>query len=631
MAEENGRFCVVCGKALTGRQEQYCSKQCKKKAERKRARGERPDAKYTKVCPNCGKEFVTDEKNRRKYCSDKCAQEWNRNRTRNAQNKRAEKLVIICAVCGKEFEGKSTQAKYCSKECRNAAMVEHNRKRHAAMRETPEGREKLREQRKKNRKPAQKRKKQEKTHQEQMTKVCAICGNEFETSSHSAKYCSDKCRRKAVVLGAKRYRERLLATPEGRAIDAQRRKKYAETQREKQGHKKRQSAKDRIKKCAHCGKEFTGRSGSKFCSEECRKAAINQERAAEKSKLNGRFCKICGKPLTGRQRTVCSVHCASRRHAEKTKQTAIKPQKAARVINKTARQQRKTDKQSKKKERFCKVCGKPLTGRQTAYCSKDCAKKRNAEKIKQAYYKPAPRICKNCGKEFASSKVRRYCSDKCKMAGIMKEKAAEKSKLNGLYCKVCGKPLTGRQRTVCSTVCASKRSKAALKQAKQQNEPQTQICPNCGKEFVVTPGRRYCSDECREAARAQRLDDRKNAPNGLFCKICGKPLTGIQSMFCSAECERKRGKADKKHIPGICENCGKAFEGSRVQHFCSKECKYAAIKRKKAEGKSKPNGLFCKVCGVPLTGIQRIFCSTRCENRYYRKQRAEREKENTKD
>lgn len=631
MAEENGRFCVVCGKALTGKQELYCSKQCKKKAERKRARGERPDAKYTKVCPNCGKEFVTDEKNRRKYCSDKCAQEWNRNRTRNAQNKRAEKLVIICAVCGKEFEGKSTQAKYCSKECRNAAMVEHNRKRHAAMRETPEGREKLREQRKKNRKPAQKRKKQEKTHQEQMTKVCALCGNEFETSSHSAKYCSDKCRRKAVVLGAKRYRERLLATPEGRAIDAQRRKKYAETQREKQGRKKRQSAKDKIKKCAHCGKEFTGRGGSKFCSDECRKAVINQERAAEKSKLNGRFCKVCGKALTGRQRTVCSVHCASRRHAEKTKQTAIKPQKAARVINKTARRQRKADKQSKKKERFCKVCGKPLTGRQTAYCSKDCAKKRNAEKIKQAYYKPAPRICKNCGKEFVSSKVRRYCSDKCKMAGIMKEKAAEKSKLNGLYCKVCGKPLTGRQRTVCSTVCASKRSKAALKQAKQQNEPQTQICKNCGKEFVVMPGRRYCSDECKEAARAQRLDARKNPLNGLFCKICGKPLTGKQSMFCSPECERKRGRADKKHIPRICENCGKAFEGSRVQRFCSKECKYAAIKQKKAEGKSKPNGLFCKVCGEPLTGIQRIFCSTRCENRYYRKQRAEREKENTKD
>lgn len=629
MAEENSRVCAVCGKPLTGRQERYCSKRCKKKAEHNRERGEQPDAKYTKVCPTCGHTFLTDKRNR-KYCSDECAKEWNR--TRYAQNKREEKKkpIIICAVCGKEFEGKSAQAKYCSEECRAAAWVKYNREKRAAMRETPEGREKLREQRKKNRKPAQKRKKQEKTHQEQMTKVCAICGNEFETGSHSAKYCSDKCRRKAAVLGAKRYRERLLATPEGCAIDAQRRKKYAETQREKQGRKKRQSAKDRIKKCAHCGKEFTGRSGSKFCSEECRKAAINQERAAEKSRLNGRFCKVCGKPLTGRQRTVCSVHCASRRHAEKTKQTAIKPQKAARVINKTARQQRKADKQSKKKERFCKVCGKPLTGRQTAYC-KDCAEKRNAGKTKKTHKEPALRICKNCGKEFVSSKVRRYCSDECKMAGILKEKAAEKSKLNGLYCKVCGKPLTGRQRTVCSTACASKRSKAALKQAKQQNEPQTQICPNCGKEFVVTPGRRYCSDECREAARAHRLDARKNAPNGLFCKICGKPLTGKQSMFCSPECERKRGRADKKHIPRICENCGKAFEGSRVQRFCSKECKYAAIKQKKAEGKSKPNGLFCKACGEPLTGIQRIFCSTRCENRYYRKQRAEREKENTKD
>ena len=553
MAEENGRVCAVCGKPLTGRQERYCSKRCKGKAERNRLRESRPKA--IKVCQNCGKEFVADPKNR-KYCSEECVQEQRKAQVlRYRVKKRAKKKkpVIICAVCGREFEGWNTGAKYCSDECRIVA------------------------------------------------------------------------RRSEVTT----------------------------------------------KICAYCGKEFTGRSGSKFCSEECRKAEINQERAVEKSKPNGLYCKVCGKPLTGRQRTVCSTHCASRRHAEKAKQTAIKPkkaargsvsnerickvcgkpltgkqrifcsdkckgveyykpQKAARAINKAARQQKKAEKQSGTKERFCKVCGKPLTGRKMSYC-KDCAEKRNAGKTKKTHKEPALRICKNCGKEFVSIKARRYCSDKCRSAGILKGKAAEKSKLNGLYCKVCGKPLTGRQRTVCSTACASKRSKAALKQAKQQNEPQTQICPNCGKEFVVTPGRRYCSDECREAARAQRLDARKKALNGLFCKICGEPLTGKQSMFCSPECERKRGRADKKHIPRICENCGKAFEGSRVQRFCSKECKYAAITQKKAEGKSKPNGLLCKVCGEPLTGIQRIFCSTRCENRYYRKQRAEREKENTKD
>ena len=599
MAEENGRVCAVCGKPLTGRQERYCSKRCKGKAERNRLRESRPEA--IKVCQNCGKEFVADHKNR-KYCSDECEKEGNRKR--HAKNKRAKKKkpVIICAWCGKEFVASHANTKYCSDECRIAAM----RGRYVRKAET-------------------------------ITKICQNCGKEFVADPKNRKYCSEECKKEQHKAQVLRYRMKKRAKKKKPVIIC------AVCGREFEGWNtgaKYCSAECRIvarrseattKICAHCGKEFTGRGGSKFCSDECRKAVINQERAAEKSKLNGLYCKVCGKPLTGRQRTVCSVHCASRRHAEKTKQTAIKPQKAARVINKTARRQRKADKQSKKKERFCKVCGKPLTGRQTAYCSKDCAKKRNAEKIKQAYYKPAPRICKNCGKEFVSSKVRRYCSDECKMAGIMKERAAEKSKLNGRFCMVCGKALTGRQRTVCSTVCASKRSKAALKQAKQQNEPQTQICKNCGKEFVVMPGRRYCSDECREAARAQRLDARKNPLNGLFCKICGKPLTGKQSMFCSPECERKRGRADKKHIPRICENCGKAFEGSRVQRFCSKECKYAAIKQKKAEGKSKPNGLFCKVCGEPLTGIQRIFCSTRCENRYYRKQRAEREKENTKD
>lgn len=603
---ENGRVCVVCGKALTGKQERYCSKRCKKKAEHNRARGEQPDAKYTKVCPTCGHTFLTDKKNR-KFCGEECAKEWNRNRTRNAQSKRAEKPVIICAVCGKKFEGNSAQAKYCSKECRAAAWVKYRREKRAAMRETLEGRER-----------------QEKTPQEPMTKTCAICGNEFETRSHWTKYCSDKCRSKAVVLGAKRYRERLLATPEGRAIDAQRRKKYAETQREKQGRKKRQSAKDKIKKCAHCGKEFTGRGGSKFCSDECRKAVINQERAAEKSKLNGRFCKVCGKALTGRQRTVCSKECEGRRHAEKAQQTAIKPQKAAM--------------ESVSNERICKVCGKPLSGRQKRYCSEECRMKaasiwalENYKPVrgKQGLYRE--QICIDCGKPYYGhirQKRCRECREEHKrrlhQESERRRKLGKTRKIGSTdICEMCGKPyivMSGMQRYCkkCAPIAVAEniRSKARERTAEYYKDEthreekaearrvkvfDIKSCDICGLVFVPHGNQEYCSKECADEALKRwnrtyydKKRARKEKKEVIFreCAICGKEfvISNPNERYCSDACRKEGRKAiDKaaneakkqarKAILKTCPICNKEFEVSE-QHrrYCSDACSKEAIR-----------------------------------------------------
>ena len=231
MAEENGRVCAVCGKALTGRQERYCSKQCKKNAERKRALGEQHDAKYTKVCQNCGNEFVTEEKSRRKYCSDECVKEAHEAQVaRYRIKKRAEKkkLVKICAWCGKEFEARNASAKYCSDACFKLARSAKAHEKYMAMLQTPEGKER-------SRKGAQNR--------EAKTKMCAICGKEFEAKNTVTKYCSDACRKKAAIIHAAQWKERIMETPEGREKFMERTKMYTETQKSKPEYVEKYKAK----------------------------------------------------------------------------------------------------------------------------------------------------------------------------------------------------------------------------------------------------------------------------------------------------------------------------------------------------------------------------------------------------
>lgn len=413
MAEENGRVCAVCGKALSGRQERYCSKQCKKKAERKRALGEQPDAKYTKVCPICGKEFVTEEKSRRKYCSDKCAEAQNRTiRIESKRKKRAEKNkpVIICGWCGREFVGRNTQARYCCKECRLAAETAHK---HAKMRETLESATKTHQEQMKriclncgkefvadnkrrkycsnecvkeaheaqvaryrSKKRAEKKKlvkicawcgkefearnasakycsdacfklaRSAKAHEKYMamlqtpegkersrkgaqnreakTKMCAICGKEFEAKNPVTKYCSDACRKKAAIIHATQWKERIMETPEGREKFMERTKMYTETQKAKPEYVEKYKAKlgkfkenYRLKKengwtrkCAYCKKWFAGEKGVKYCSDECREAAEKEKEALMVgARTSDRICANCGKPLPEGRRQFCSDEC----------------------------------------------------------------------------------------------------------------------------------------------------------------------------------------------------------------------------------------------------------------------------------------------------------------------------------
>lgn len=70
--------------------------------------------KIDKECPNCNNIFVSETRERRKFCSQTCSAIYNnRNRNRN----RSEKIKCKCINCFIEIFPKRSKQKYCSIKC----------------------------------------------------------------------------------------------------------------------------------------------------------------------------------------------------------------------------------------------------------------------------------------------------------------------------------------------------------------------------------------------------------------------------------------------------------------------------------------------------------------------------------
>lgn len=93
-------------------------------------------------------------------------------------------------------------------------------------------------------------------------------------------------------------------------------------------------------------------------------------------------------------------------------------------------------------------------------------------------------ICQRCGKEFVrTGNAQRYCED-CKTAKPPKEK---------MQCPVCGS-IFERNRPnqyYCSVKCRKQNSKKAFYH-----------CEYCGKVYEQAYTSKYCSEECKNKARA---------------------------------------------------------------------------------------------------------------------------------
>ena len=79
-------------------------------------------------------------------------------------------------------------------------------------------------------------------------------------------------------------------------------------------------------------------------------------------------------------------------------------------------------------------------------------------------------------------------------------------------------------------------------------------CACCGRTFYkeVNNAKKYCTDECRQKAKRQRIAARKGNPQPAekTCPICGKtfkPLHGYTQKYCGKDCytEGQRENARK--------------------------------------------------------------------------------------
>ena len=90
-------------------------------------------------------------------------------------------MIKSCVVCGRSFKAGSSNAKYCSDDCRKEA---------------------------KNLRAREQRKSQRKTYH----KTCTVCGSPFETYNNNKIYCAKECKRSAS-LERRRIRDRNRPRP----------------------------------------------------------------------------------------------------------------------------------------------------------------------------------------------------------------------------------------------------------------------------------------------------------------------------------------------------------------------------------------------------------------------------------
>lgn len=69
---------------------------------------------YYHVCQHCGKEFYTDTRQPRKFCSDRC-------RELSYYVPKIKTAHRICPICDKEFVTTKGQQKYCGEFCAKVA------------------------------------------------------------------------------------------------------------------------------------------------------------------------------------------------------------------------------------------------------------------------------------------------------------------------------------------------------------------------------------------------------------------------------------------------------------------------------------------------------------------------------
>lgn len=137
----------------------------------------------------------------------------------------------------------------------------------------------------------------------------------------------------------------------------------------------------------------------------------------------------------------------------------------------------------------------------------------------------------------------------------------------------------------------------------------------------------YCSKTCQKAdysalEKAGRLDLKRDRPP---CQHCGKAIPAeaqANRIFCSVYCQRRgiyhRNKTARQRICVVCD--APYLASIETQQTCGKICS----SEHKREKEPRP----CKHCGAAMERPlpEKKFCNKRCQDRWHKAKRKDREK-----
>jgi len=178
--------------------------------------------------------------------------------------------------------------------------------------------------------------------------------------------------------------------------------------------------------------------------------------------------------------------------------------------------------------------------------------------------------CKMCGKPLTGKNIRvsrEYCSERCcqKHYNLRRQKKAKEKFATCLTCKKKFK-VTYRHKVYCSDKCKVFESDTSFLEA-------AKVCPICGGEFSNSISqKKYCSEKCAKVA-ASRCTQKSRKKRLKDPKV----LAEFQKR--QREYRKKRNSERKREIlkslgPRKCKQCGKRILKSAHlrQKFCSKDC-----------------------------------------------------------
>lgn len=221
-------------------------------------------------------------------------------------------------------------------------------------------------------------------------------------------------------------------------------------------------------------------------------------------------------------------------------------------------------------------------------------------------------VCAYCGKEFDSTRKKKYCSAECRKEqnkANMRKSYIWKSDRK-IRCMMCGKETPPRRIRFCSRECSIKwnRIKKGLTQTYEETE---RVCVACGETFLEYKQNRItCSVECAKVYRdklRKTYDPERSRKEYLRINPHARTRADIVR-----EAEEKREK-------------------KRVETQARKEQREAELKanREQREAEKKANIKHwleyeavheCEVCGKPYIAHYPLskYCSTKCKRKKHK-------------